>query len=64
MSKLVEQYNKVFDPSGRILFCGRDECIKLIELFEEQFPGVDFGNKGNGFLNVKNIKEYRPKVTE
>ena len=29
---------------------------------EEKFPDVDFGNKGNGFLNIKNIQEYYAKL--
>jgi len=62
MEKLIEQYNKVFDPTGRILFCSKEECVKLIEMFEEKFPDVDFGNKGNGFLNANNLKEYRTKL--
>ena len=58
MEKLLEQYDKVFDTNGHIKFCGRDTCVELIKLCEKKFPGVDFGNKGNGFLNVENIKKY------
>lgn len=58
MEKLLEQYDKIFDKNGHMNFCSKNECVKLIELCEKQFPDVDFGNKGNGFLNVANIKQY------
>lgn len=60
MEELLKQYDLVFDKTGHIKFCTREVCIKLIELCEKQFPnaGVDFGNKGNGFLNIENIKKY------
>lgn len=60
MEKLLEQYDKVFDKNGHLNFCSKAVCVRLIELCEEQFPeaGVDFGNKGNGFLNVENIKKF------
>jgi len=60
MEELIKQYDEVFDKSGRIKFCGRDVCVKLILLCEREFPdaGVEFGNKSNGFLNVENIKKF------
>lgn len=60
MEELIQQYDKVFDKNGHIKFCGRDVCVRLIQLCEKQFPDaeVSFGNKGNGFLNVENIKKY------
>lgn len=62
MEKLKKLYDEVFDKNGMIRFCGRDKCIALILAMEAQFPDVDFGNKGNGFLNIKNIQEYYAKL--
>ena len=62
MEELKKLYNEVFDTNGKIRFCGRDKCVALILAMEKQFEGVDFGNKGNGFLNIKNIQEYYAKL--
>lgn len=62
MEKLKKLYDEVFYENGMIRFCGRDKCIALILAMEEKFPDVDFGNKGNGFLNINNIQEYYAKL--
>ena len=62
MEELTKLYHEVFNEDGSIQFCGREKCIALILAMEKQFEGVDFGNKGNGFLNIKNIQEYYAKL--
>ncbi|MBP3463839.1 MAG: hypothetical protein J6K45_05100 [Clostridia bacterium] len=51
--KFLKAYSKVFDPSGRIMFCGRANCIALLNQCP---PGVNYGNDYTGFLNVPEIK--------
>lgn len=57
MNMIKEQYNIVFDELGNVRNCGRNNCILLIKLLNDEFPDVDFGNEETGFMNIKNIKE-------
>lgn len=52
----VSIYNDVFDQNGNIKPCGRTITSKLIELAQVLKPGIDFGNKNTGVMNVVNIK--------
>ena len=46
----------MFDQNGNIKPCGRTITSKLIELAQVLKPGIDFGNKNTGVMNVVNIK--------
>ena len=59
--KILNQYNKVFIDE-KVIACGRNECIKLIELLNLKYSDVDFGNSQTGFLNIDNIKKYIEKI--
>lgn len=54
--RIKEQYNVVFDENGNTKLCGRDNCIKLMELLSKEFPTIPFGNIETGFMNIENIK--------
>lgn len=60
--KIKEQMSKVFDEKQQVMPCGRNECMTLIQMFQERFPDVDFGNINTGIMNVKNILEYARKI--
>lgn len=57
--QLLNQYNKVFASNGSIKACGREECMKLIELCERHSNCTDkFGNIETGFMDVNAITTY------
>lgn len=49
------QYDIVFYKNKEQKACGRDNCIKLIELLQKEFPEIDFGNTETGFMNLENM---------
>ena len=49
------QYDIVFYKNKEQKVCGRDNCIKLIELLQKEFPEIDFGNTETGFMNLENM---------
>lgn len=57
-NKLIEQYNEVFDSNGKVKNCGRDACIRLMEMLSEEKPDINFGNTKTGFLNVNEVKKF------
>lgn len=60
--KIIEQYHKVFDEKCEITPCGRNECMKLMNLLRLRFPEVNFGDERTGFMNTENIHEYIKKI--
>lgn len=55
MKGIIEQSNIVFNNNEEVNLCGRENCIKLMEMLEEKFPGINFGNKNTGFMNLETI---------
>jgi hypothetical protein len=55
---ILEKYNEIFDEKGRVKLCGREKCIEFIELLSSNYPGINFGNKETGMMNVSNINEF------
>ncbi len=55
-------YNEVFNEDGSLKACGREKCIRLIEIAEQIhiFSGPNhFGSKETGFLNVVRMQALR-----
>lgn len=62
MKDFISVYNEVFDTNGEARACGREKCIKLIELAESIKENIDFGNKETGMMNIPNIKNLRESL--
>lgn len=54
--EFFEAYEAVFDENGDVRKCGRDACIKLIELCEQKNHMLYFGDLETGFMEKENIK--------
>lgn len=48
-----KQYHMVFNKNNHIKNCGRDNCIKLMEMLMEEFPGHSFGDLKTGFIDLE-----------
>jgi ABC-type tungstate transport system permease subunit len=53
--KLLNQYSVVFNEDRTVKNCGREECKKLIEMMNKEYPNINFGNLKTGFMNTENI---------
>lgn len=49
-------YKKVFDENGKVLPCGRDKCIELINEANKLRAG-DYGNSITGYMNIDKLQE-------
>ncbi len=71
--RLQELMNQVFDENGCIKLCGRQTCIKLIELSTEfdkathakdaDYAPINFGNTHTGYMNVENLLKLRSEIS-
>lgn len=57
-----ELYNDVIDANGNVKACGRDKCIKLIQLAKSINVRGQFGNIKTGYMKVDNIIELYNKL--
>ena len=55
MKKLLKQVDIVFNDKEEVNLCGRENCIKLMEMLEKEFPGMKFGNTETGFMDLETI---------
>ena len=55
MKELLKQVDIVFNDKEEVNLCGRENCIKLMEMLEKEFPGMKFGNTETGFMNLENM---------
>lgn len=62
--KFLTQFNEVFDDNYEIKSCGRNDCIRLIELARQIEPSVNFGSIKTGFMNTTNLIRLRNKLKE
>jgi hypothetical protein len=55
---LKAAYNAVFDENGKVKECGRDACIRLINLMGN-YTSKNVGNENTGMLEIDAMKsEY------
>lgn len=55
MKELLKQVDIVFNDKEEVDLCGRENCIKLMEMLEKEFPGIKFGNTETGFMDLGTI---------
>lgn len=54
--EFFEAYEAVFDENGDVRKCGRNACIRLIELCRQRNHMLYFGNPETGVMEKENIK--------
>lgn len=57
VEKFLSCYNEVFNSDGSRKICGREKCIKLIELAEKLCPDAEPGKFGSTKTGAKNDAE-------
>ena len=64
IKNLRTAYSAVFDENGHMKACGRNACIKLINLMSN-YTSEDVGNENTGILKIDAMKSayYRVIVT-
>lgn len=60
----MKAYQMVFNERGETRNCGRNACIRLIKMCQELDPETDYGNEGNGYMNIENIKALYKKIVD
>lgn len=60
----LNAYNTVFDANDNIKACGRQACIKLIDIANEIEPEVSHGNTSNGMINTYLLNKLKNKIKE
>lgn len=64
IDKFNTAYNEVFDEQNEIKVCGRERCMKLINIADHIEKGIDHGNIETGFMNVKNIQDLHKRLND
>lgn len=54
-SAFIKQFNEVFNSDYTVKPCGRNDCVKLIQLANQLKPGRVYGNPNTGFMHTDNL---------
>ena len=61
--EFLKLYNRVFNDDS-ITNCGRESCIKLINLGYQITDKYSLGDVNTGFINISNMKKLYKEVIE
>lgn len=62
--EFLRQYENVFTSDNKIMACGRNNCVQLINLANILEPGVGHGNIATGHMEVDKIVNLKLRLTE
>lgn len=65
VKEFLSCYSEVFNEDGSQKACGREKCIKLIEVAEKlcpEEPAGKFGSTNTGMMNIVNLKNLKNSI--
>ena len=59
-----QEFKKVFTDKNVVKACGREECIKLIELARKIDNEMYYGSTETGLMNTNNIIKLHERIMD